>query len=498
MKLLEEFMEKTNDYKQAKKLAEEKANEAAETQFAELRNQLSQIEHYKADGFCCLSKGESTLPYIPTNCPFLLSLCRDFIVTIIVRFSHFSNSFISLDDEAGVKDLLSQTLALIVDERVRLFCVAAQVVDVEQKINSAITECMRLGTHAIRTAAVPLPFTGMIATPTVSRLICESVLQCFGFPKAAPDEVEAIMRDIVMGNLKKFMAVSLTQFLAVSVAAAGVAVPTAGIGVVVGAVGCLWALPVTARMLLKCSCDMILVLERSFRYEGKYVSTKQIEDAAKYYSTSTIKTFAGKEKRLQQQVHDEVDQLIPLKSATIGFKFNKLRGDVERIVSSNRFDGDRSSRNSSSLALNKSPSQFAELPTSSTAFELPADLGPAQPLKAKSDLGPATELDSVEVVSSTTASTPTAMSSPNSAFGSMAGTIMTEATTVTDGSHRGLSNVPELRVQPPELEGETLIGGSKEEGLVSPPPSRTSSGSSSRSRWGRLSSWKFSLKKSKK
>lgn len=40
-----------------------------------------------------------------------------------------------IDDDAGVKDLLSQTLGLIVDERVRLFCVAAQVVDVEQKIN---------------------------------------------------------------------------------------------------------------------------------------------------------------------------------------------------------------------------------------------------------------------------------------------------------------------------------------------------------------------------
>lgn len=51
-------MEKTDDYKEAKRLAEEKANNVAEEQFAELRNQLSQIEHYKADGYCCLSKSE--------------------------------------------------------------------------------------------------------------------------------------------------------------------------------------------------------------------------------------------------------------------------------------------------------------------------------------------------------------------------------------------------------------------------------------------------------
>lgn len=57
MKLLEELMEKTNDYKEAKKLADEQANMMAQAQFDELRNQLSQIEHYKADGYCCLSKG---------------------------------------------------------------------------------------------------------------------------------------------------------------------------------------------------------------------------------------------------------------------------------------------------------------------------------------------------------------------------------------------------------------------------------------------------------
>lgn len=47
------------------------------------------------------------------------------------------------DDDPGIKRVLNQTLELIVDDRVRLFCVAAQVMDVEQKIDSALTECMR-------------------------------------------------------------------------------------------------------------------------------------------------------------------------------------------------------------------------------------------------------------------------------------------------------------------------------------------------------------------
>ncbi|KAH8896881.1 hypothetical protein GQ53DRAFT_639405 [Thozetella sp. PMI_491] len=437
--LLDELMEKIGDYKESKRLAEEKANKMAEEQFAELRSQLSQIEHYKADGYCCLSK----------------------------------------NDDAGVKDLLSQTLGLIADERVRLFCVAAQVVDVEQKINSAITECMRLGTHAIRTAAVPLPFTGMIGTPTVSRLICEHVLQCFGFPKAAPAEVEKIMSDIVMGNLKKFMTVSLTQFFATSAVAIGVAIPTAGIGAILGAANCLWSLPPTARMLLKCSCDMILILERSFRYDGKYVSTRQIEDAAKYYTNTTIKTFSGKEKRLQQQVHDQIDQLIPLKKVSVGFKFNKLRTGVDEIIYSNRFgsptDYDKI-KNSSSLALSSSYSHGpAELPTEPMIAELPGDTTPQG----------AAELDSTELFNGIPYRPASTVVSPTETV-----TTGTTALTGFSSTSPSLAKVPELYVQPPELEGNTLVGVPREELEGSFP---TKEGGKS-FRWGKPSSWKLSRK----
>ncbi|KAM5355019.1 hypothetical protein ACJ41O_001665 [Fusarium nematophilum] len=441
MEYLEELMEKTNDYREAKRLAEEKANAMAETQFAELRTQLSQIEHYKADGFY---------------------------------------------DDAGVKDLLSQTLGLIVDERVRLFCVAAQVVDVEQKINSAITECMRLGTHAIRTAAVPLPLSGVIGTPTVSRLICEHVLQCFGFPKATPSEIEQIMKDVVMGNMKNFMAVSLTQFATISAITLGVAIPTGGIGVVLGLAGCIWSLPPTARMLLKCSCDMILILERSFRYDGKYVSVKQIEDAARYYARSTIKTLAGKDKRLQQQVHDEIDLLIPLKKVAVGFKFNKLRHGIEQIVYDNRFGNPpdyTSLRSSSSIGLDQ-PSELSAAPVVS---ELQGDLAPPPPhpdsvgiLEEKRQLArPAAELDSAQVDGGGAPVNTTA-----------------QVTATSESLKKSPAQPTERQVQPPELEGNTLIGGPREE-LEGSIPVRPKPEGSSGSRWGKLSTWKIGSRKPK-
>ncbi|KAH7253297.1 hypothetical protein B0J15DRAFT_526615 [Fusarium solani] len=443
MQLLEEIMEETGNYKEAKKQAEEKASAIAEAQFAELRNQLSQIEHYKADGFCCLSK----------------------------------------DDDAGIKDLLSQTIGLIADERVRLFCVAAQVVDVEQKINSAITECMRLGTHAVRTAAVPLPFTGMIGTPTVSRLICEHVLQCFGFPKTTPAEVEKIMSDVVMGNMRDFLKVSLTQFASVSAVAVGVAVPTVGIGIVVGAAGCLLGLPPTARMLLKCSCDMILILERSFRYDGKYVSIKQIEDAAKYYSKTTITSFSGKEKRLQQQVHDEINQLIPLKKVSVGFRFNKLRGSIEEIIYSNRFDNvprNASLRSSSSVALAHSHSAPSELSAAPPPIcELPGD-EVQLPTRSLTDsdgylkagdekLRPVVELPVNEEV------VPQSLVVP----------------VQTNSSEKTATPSPAPQVRPAELDANPQANDPSEEADGS--SGKTKSGL----RWSKPSTWKLSSRKSK-
>ncbi|KAI0906783.1 hypothetical protein F4823DRAFT_565423 [Ustulina deusta] len=326
MELLEEYMEKTGDYKEANRLATEEANEYAETQFLQLRDQLSNLEHYKADGYSCVSK----------------------------------------DDGEGIRKLIGNTLDLIADERVRVFCVAAQVVDVEQKIDQAITEVMRLGTHAIRTAMVPLPASGLIGTPTVSRILCEHVIQCFGFPKAAPEAVEEIMSKVVMKNLKSFMQVSLTQFVAVSAVALGAAIPSLGIGIIAGIVGCILSTPPTARMLLQCACDMILILERSFRYEGKYVSVKQLEDAAVYYTTAMTKKLDGTPILLQQNVHDQINQLVPLKNVGVGFKFGKLRSGLQEIIYMNRYDKDVKVRSSVSSTQIDMPSDPTPSPLSKT------------------------------------------------------------------------------------------------------------------------------------
>lgn len=220
---------------------------------------------------------------------------------------------------------------------------------------------MRLGTYAVRTAVVPLPFSGIIATPTISRMICEHILQCFGFPTATPEAIHEIMSQVVVGNLKPFMAVAVTQFILSS-----------GFG------GFVFGAPPTARMLLKCACDMILILERSFRYGGKFVSVKQIEDAARYYTKATVKTFGGRDQLLQQRVHEEIDKMIPMSSGKLAWKFSKLRVGVEEIIYKNRFG--------------RSPSaDRVELSSSTQVHELggaslPAELDDGRPPVAVAEL----------------------------------------------------------------------------------------------------------------
>jgi hypothetical protein len=227
---------------------------------------------------------------------------------------------------------------MIADERVRLFCVAAQVVDVEKKIDLAVAECMRLGTHAIRTSMMPLPLTGMVSTPTISRVICEHVLLCFGFPKTVPAEVDEVMTRIVLGNLKQYLAISITQFIVLAAASSGLALATAGAGAVAWLAIPLLHAPTTARMVLKCSMEMILIMERSFRYGGKYVTVKQIENAALEYVSTKSRSTKGSSEKLQDHVRREVDRLVPLKRIVIGFRFNRLRTNLEQLIYSNRID----------------------------------------------------------------------------------------------------------------------------------------------------------------
>lgn len=85
-------------------------------------------------------------------------------------------------------------------------------------------------------------------------------------------------------------------------------------------------------------------------------------------------TFAGKEKLLQDHVHDEIDRLIPLKNVKLGFRFSRVREGLEEIIYSNRFERtETDSRDSVSIAELPSSNPIAELDSKPMVAELPGD-----------------------------------------------------------------------------------------------------------------------------
>ncbi len=199
------------------------------------------------------------------------------------------------------------------------------------------------------------------------------------------------MSRVVMGNLRNFMKTTLTQFGIVSAVTLGTAIPTLGVGAVVGVIGSVIASPPAARMLFKCAADMILILERSFRYQGKYVSVKEIEQAATYFTTTKVTTFAGKEKLLQEHVHNEVDRLVPLKKVSVGFKFNKLRVGLEEIIYQNRFGKPPENAD----GMEPAP---VELPADEHILEMPGDSHMPTEMESPTEISPLEDMSAVTTV----------------------------------------------------------------------------------------------------
>ena len=207
--------------------------------------------------------------------------------------------------------------------------IGAQVCDVDQKVIIAITETLRLCQHAIINAAISIPGADIVGTPTIARLICDAALRSFGFSKIHSTEMEEIMRQIVWQSMYKFF-YRTVPVLAMTVTAMVLAGPVALIPI---AVNSLISTPETARVVVSCSCDIILCLERSFSVHSDWVGSKGVKAAAEWYKINLFDT-----------VHQEVATLIPkynFKSSPVGglgqsFQFSKLRIGMEAIIDRHR------------------------------------------------------------------------------------------------------------------------------------------------------------------
>ncbi|OBR11669.1 Peptidoglycan binding domain protein [Colletotrichum higginsianum IMI 349063] len=240
-------------------------------------------------------------------------------------------AFVSRYDQQSIKELIRKTTGSFGDAVTSEAMIAAQIPDVDAKIDQAVEKTLRLLRTAVNTASLGagLGLTSYVATPSISRHLCHEIAHgCFGMPAAKVDEVNSVLSRLVWANLSSFMAQTLGQF---SVIWGGIAFLTAttvvgSIPLIVGAP--LFEAPAAARMVIKCACDMILILADAFRAGGKSASRAAIEAATAAYTKNRIPVAEGGGeggpgpvggarvlRSRRRLVHQEVNKLIPLVSS---------------------------------------------------------------------------------------------------------------------------------------------------------------------------------------
>lgn len=230
---------------------------------------------------------------------------------------------------------MDSTLELITNDEARLRCIAAQVVDTELKVKRAIDESIRFLRHGIRTSSVAAVTVvgSSITTPTISRILCDNILKCFGFPKIDPASVNNIMNKIIGWNLYGFLAQQIGQSVVLSTGVAVLCIFSLGGALPLVAGLSMLEVPTAGRMIVKCACDLILILDRAFKHGGKFVTSQDIEEASQEYVATTVQGGWSKRK----QVHAQVTGLIPILQKKFWNRLSIIKVGMEEIIENNRW-----------------------------------------------------------------------------------------------------------------------------------------------------------------
>jgi hypothetical protein len=212
----------------------------------------------------------------------------------------------------------------LTDEKLRKIFVAAQICSVQPKIDYALAHSISLYRRAVLTAALPIAWSGLVASSTVTVFIVKDVLKTFRFESYSADMASQIISTSLVSNSQSN-----------SIYAAGTAVHAAtlgaigtGTGVVVGAaLGVAWwawkllVIPQFGRMLLMCTVDTILIMEMVFWQCGS--RAPEVED---------IKAACMLYLKKAAQVHDDVKSVLGILDGVKAFQFEKLRFELSKII----------------------------------------------------------------------------------------------------------------------------------------------------------------------
>ena len=205
---------------------------------------------------------------------------------------------------ASIKRLSDVTLQNVKYENLRLLYVAAQVAEIDLKINLAIIETMSVYRRVLGTTSI-LGFvpTAALGDFTVSAIsISKAIVHCFGLPTMSHYTIYEIVKTSIWDDLGHYVSITIAQ--------AFIPLPLAVLA--------------TTRLMLLLASDIILILVRAFK-ETTYTfvgqpTEKDVENAARFYRPMSAK------------VHREVLKLVPKRNVTKSYRHNDVRLGLEKIV----------------------------------------------------------------------------------------------------------------------------------------------------------------------
>lgn len=192
-------------------------------------------------------------------------------------------------------------MASIVDPAVSETMCAVQIQDFDAKIDQAIENTIRLLRIAVTNAAAnaEMAIASMIGTPTISRVLCNHIVfGCYGLPPSYSFEAEGIFSKIVWSNLGRYMGHAWINVFTFPVSAT-----------------LMTEAPAAARMVIKCACDLIIILDKGFRDCGKALTMQRLKQISEHYMRSKIQV-TNRDGRLvyksrRKLVHSEVNDIFP-------------------------------------------------------------------------------------------------------------------------------------------------------------------------------------------
>nr|XP_036577730.1 uncharacterized protein CTRU02_12250 [Colletotrichum truncatum]KAF6784789.1 hypothetical protein CTRU02_12250 [Colletotrichum truncatum] len=226
-------------------------------------------------------------------------------------------AFVSQDDPESIKTLINLTRGFFSSPEVSEAMCAAQVPDVDAKIEQAVEKTLTFLKATITAAGAGLG-TGVISaatTPTISKILCKEIAQgCFGLPEAILDDINTVLARVVWSNLGPFMAQALSQTFVIWGGALCLTCTTVVGGIPLALGAPLLEAPVAARMIFKCACDLILILDQGFRETGKTINRQKIESIAAAYNKSKVSIQKDGTLVLMLRknvVHERINELVP-------------------------------------------------------------------------------------------------------------------------------------------------------------------------------------------